>query len=237
MTQTSVDYWSNLSSGLSQIVSELQQWAWFAGVLTISAAIAEVARRHIGMPWVWKAVHRILDVYSDQVFSSDKNEPIHHDRITLFKYQRFRWTFRRPFGGWLVPVERSGHTNQRRGTCFLAPDDADQAEGVAGRAWSCRRSVIIDGLPPISCNHGVPDPKQVTEYSRATGVSEKWIRDRVRRRRPFERAFCAIPVEVAGRRWGVLVLSSRSPEVFTENATSVFHEFVAKAIEPLLERA
>jgi hypothetical protein len=38
---------------------------------------------------------------------------------------------------------RSGHTTQKTKTIFLAPDDAGNAEGVAGQVWASDQTIIV----------------------------------------------------------------------------------------------
>jgi hypothetical protein len=116
------------------VLTWAQQSAWISiPLLTAGLALMQVVRSMIGPPWVWDTVHYLLDKFQEHVFEGQSG-PLHHHRVTLFKYTRRRlWFCRWPWSGWLVPVERSGHTTRRSHTVFLTPDDADQAEGIAGQ--------------------------------------------------------------------------------------------------------
>lgn len=102
---------------------------------------------------------------------------------------------------------RSGHTTQNTSTVFLAPDDADNAEGVAGKTWAEGREVVvrIHSLPKVG------DEKSMREYADKTGVSYDWVRNQVERKRQFAAYYRGIPIEVNSTKWGVLLLDSRNP--------------------------
>ena len=90
-------------------------------------------------------------------------EPLDNNRVTLFKRVAWKWRlkewrnplwpwgwWRFPGSGWLVAVNRSGHATQGSSSAFLAPDDAPQAEGVAGRAWRGDGTIRVPNLPDLS---------------------------------------------------------------------------------------
>ena len=221
-------------------------WAWLAWILTASVALAEVVRRKIGMPWVWVGIHRILDVYAQQVFK-DSIDTDEFSRVTLFQYKKLRWDwfcfwrewFRFcPWGGWLVPVERSGHTYRKRGTCFKAPDAADKAKGISGIVWASKRIVTVEGLPNLceDCDE-TELSLRVKDYAELTWTTPEWVSDRIKGKKSLERSFCGIPVEVGNKMWGVIVVSSRSPSSLESQSLKMFTQFAAGVLDPLLERA
>ncbi len=178
-----------------------QESGFGATMVLISIALggfASFLRRQIGPPWVWKYVHFLLDTFRKHVFDDEDGE-VHHHRVTLFKHRRCRawWTFG-VGGGWLVPVERSGHTTLKRRTSFRAPDNADRAEGIAGYTWSCRRNVYVENLPDIS-KPDVSDA-EIEAFASQSHCNVRWVRRR--KHRCCSRSYCGIPVEVKGERWG-----------------------------------
>jgi hypothetical protein len=206
---------------LGKCLDWVQESGWWLVLgLALTIASAKVACSLIGQPWVWQALHSILDEFQKNAFRIEGNDPLHYHRVTLFRRVRFRWllrprrsrwwpwgTKRMPWSGWLVPVLRSGHTTQRTDAAFLAPDDADNAEGIVGQTWSCRRVLFLENLPNLE---GSPSEADIVEYAHKTWVSKALIEDRLRRRKPCARSFCGIPVEVKGKPWGAIVLDSRS---------------------------
>jgi hypothetical protein len=183
-------------------------------VLATFTAIAKMGKSWLESRWVWALGQSLVDNLCKDCFAGiDGNW--HEHRVTLFQHRRLLlwiWPWRRlwwpwgmgrgPTSGWLVPVLRSGHTTQKSRTVFLAPDDAQHAEGVAGKTWATRnREIVVDNLPE-------PDPNvpgSVVDYAKRTGVSEEWLLTQILDGRQMARAFRAIPVEVGGRRWGVLL--------------------------------
>lgn len=214
----------------SDFLTWLQHTAWATvPLLIVALGLMQVARWMIGPPWVWDTIHYLLDTFRGYVFE-EEGGPLHHHRVTLFKYVRVRfWLCRWPWSGWLVPVERSGHTTQKSRTAFLAPDDADRAEGVAGQTWAQNRVVPLDKLPDINEN---PPCDVLAEYARRTWIAEA----RLQKQRQHARSFCGIPVEVKGKLWGVIVLDSRNPEVINQNADQ-FYSLIGRFLGKLLERA
>ena len=217
-----------------QLVSDfliwLQQYAWVTvPSLTVALGLMQLVRLMIGPPWIWDTVHYLLDRFQGYVFEGESG-PLHHHRVTLFRYTRVRfWLCHWPWSGWLVPVERSGHTTRRSRTTFLAPDDADQAEGIAGQTWAQNRVVVVNGLPDINEN---PPCDVLAEYARRTWIAEAWLQ----KQSQHARSFCGIPVEVKGKLWGVIVLDSRSPGVIDEEAIR-FYSLIGRYLGKLLERA
>jgi hypothetical protein len=170
-----------------------------------------------------------LDYYRAEVFAVGADDAMHHHRVTLFRYKgwclvRRQW----PWSGWLLAQERSGHTTRIGISIFKAPDDADQAEGVAGKTWAKAGVVNVSHLPDLD---DAPQEKDFESYSRATGVSVEWLK----KRRPKARSFCGIPVEVKGASWGVIVLDSRNPDGIPVSSEVHFRP-VGRILGKLLER-
>ncbi|HET6428414.1 MAG TPA: GAF domain-containing protein, partial [Phycisphaerae bacterium] len=118
--------------------------------------------------------------------------------MTLFKrVRRFR--------EWLVIVDRSGHLTLKHRTKFRISDDPNVCEGWAGKVWVQGTVLSIDNLPEITADS---PPADLERYARLTGVSKEWIGQRLSKGRRLARSYLAIPVEVNGKPWGVVVLDS-----------------------------
>lgn len=223
-----VSKWSALAGGT---LSWLQSTGWFSlTLLTLGLGLAELLRKLLGPPWVWGVIRDLLDQFQGYVFRDKGNEPLHFHRVTLFKYCRWRVCFSRwPWSGWLMPVERSGHTTRRKISVFLAPDDADRAEGIAGQTWAQNQVVLVSDLPSLEGN-AVPQ-EVIKEYARSTWISEEWAHCR----RPQARSFCGIPVEVKGKLWGVIVIDSRGTKIAGRTSVQVY-TLVGRFLGKLLEK-
>jgi GAF domain len=191
---------------------------WLVPACVAVTAAAKGISAIMGPPRVWKSVRKVLDKHREKAFDVEDGDPAHFYRVTLFK--RVQWTacnrastywewgwWRWPWSGWLVPVVRSGHTTQKTKTIFLAPDDAGNAEGVAGQVWASDQTIIVEDLPEITDRSS---DEEVKEYAKKTFVSEEWVRKRIGKN-PLSRSICGMPVEVESVKWGVLVLDSMRP--------------------------
>jgi GAF domain len=209
----------------------LQETAWlFIPLFTVGLGLLQVLRSATGPPWIWQHVHYLLNTFREHVFEKERGVPLHYNRVTLFKHVRFRWALCKwPWSGWLIPMERSGHTTQRSRTAFLVPDNADLVQGIAGQTWAQNRVVMVNELPDLNES---PAPELFEQYARKTWVSVRWLQSRSQ----HGRAFCGIPVEVKGRMWGVIVIDSRSPDAIDQEAVNVYR-LVGRYLGKLLERA
>ena len=185
--------WASKAPIAGDFLRSLQGSAWFTlPELTLFLGVAQWARSMIGPPWSWEAVHRVLDLFQERVFHGEANDPMHYHRVTLFRHVGWLFCRRRwPWSGWLVPVERSAHTTRTTKVFFRAPDQADQAEGVAGQAWSRNKMVIVAGLPDLQ---NAPAEADFARYAQETWVSVDWLR----KEPPSARSFCGVPVGVNG---------------------------------------
>jgi hypothetical protein len=213
-----------------EVVKDLQQSAWvFLPTLLIASGLLGLARKILSPPWLWQTVHTYLDVFRADVFDSATDGAYHHHRVTLFRYVKWRFSLRAvPWAGWLVPVERSGHTTQSHISCFLAPDDADRAEGIAGKTWARNRVCGISNLPDLSNN---PSSDELAEYAEQSGLSVHQLRKKM----PKTRSMFGIPVEVKGNLWGVIVVDSRSPDGIKRDVETIYRP-LGKFLPKLLER-
>lgn len=186
-------------------------------VFFLTMTVSDWLRRWVGSPRDTELARLILEEFHQVVFGgSDDDLPAHHRRATLFKHVRWRWALCKwPWSGWLVPVARSGHTEQRSTCVFRAPPSKpDDAQGIAGRVWSTRKVLTVTDLPDINSPATRSDNQARREYCKRTFVSEEWLRDRLSEPnpKPVGRAFWGAPVENENDVWGVVVLDSRNAE-------------------------
>jgi hypothetical protein len=172
-------------------------------------------------------VQAILDQLQEELYG-DADDPQHHNQITL--YRRRIWAIRAcpgrclwywPWGkgrfifsGWLIPVARSGHGKKRSRSIYLAPDDLDNAEGIAGVVWAFGKKgqapAPIEDLPQITVTSSVEDKEL---YAKKTFIPFAWVEWYIRKKRSLPRSYAGRPIEVSGEMWGVLVIDSRKTEL------------------------
>jgi hypothetical protein len=90
----------------------------------------------------------------------------------------------------------------------LAPDDADRAEGVAGKVWQQDKVLVVIADKAIDSSAA---DGEIEAYANATNVTRQWVRSQLNAGKVLAASFQGIPVEVKGQRWGVLLLDSRDP--------------------------
>jgi hypothetical protein len=208
---------------------------WIVPLFICLAALFSTIRKHVGEPWVWDTIHHLMNTYRDFVFSDERNENRHHHRVTLFRFHRvfhypcfLVW----PWESRLIPVARSGHATQNTDTTFVAPDDADRAEGFAGKTWATFSTMIVNDLPDLDTDSS---DEAVQFYAKQAFFSEDWLRRRIKAKRINGRSFCGIPIRVKGREWGVIVIDSRSPKSIKKEAEA-HYDVMGKVLSKLLER-
>ena len=232
-----------------ETIAWLNRWGTVAlPTLPVLLVLGHWTCHIIGPPWVWGAIHAVLNEFREHAFhATGVRDPLHYHRVTLFRFCRCRWLFplhswrsvcwpwgvgRWPWSGWLVPVARSGHTTKTRSTIFLAPDDADCAEGIAGQTWTTNTTLPVSNLPLINEE---ASPEDIGFYAQQTFVTEQWIRARIAVK-ALPRSLHGIPVEVNGRLWGVLVLDSRSEAGIKMNRAGKLVSVMGVVLDKLLER-
>lgn len=167
-----------------------------------------------------RLVKELLDEICRQTFGDEDFDLEQHRRVTLFRFRNFCW--RRPpfFGGFLVPIERSGEATRKSGSIFRAPDDGEAGTGIAGRTWSRRRMIYVDGLPDL--RNGCDDEK-FKEYAEKTFMGAAQLRNRP----PQARALLGIPVDVNHRRWGVIVIDTVNTSIQRSSAEDLFKKLAS----------
>lgn len=252
VTQADAEKWNHypfVSAGLGWV----QQNAWWLLVtMGLFLFLAKVVKKLVGPPWLWNTVSNILEDARLHMLRHTAADESHHNRVTLFKHVRCRfrmspWRLQRwpwgkrqgaspkwnhPWSGWLVPVMRTGHTSQRSKFVFLAPDDADDAEGVVGRTW-CGNGVEVKQLPEITLQS---DVSALEEYARRSSVGVDLIRKRLASGKTMSRSFLGFPIEVKGKQWGVLVFDSRRSDGI-KSVSNPTVALTAKMLGELLARA
>ena len=203
---------------------------WLILASTVAIWVTTLWLKRIQDPRVNAILRTLLTELRDHMFPNAKGQHADH-RVTLMVYRRFYLKGilrgKNPWSGWLVPFVRPGHTAQKTGTFFCAPDDPRKAEGVAGKAWvdnSGRASEL--NLPDLK----VRKPN-VLDYARRTNVPVA----RVRKTLPQIRSFMAFVLnKPTGEHWGVLVVDSKTPDV---DDTAIVNRYNAqeKVLQQIVE--
>jgi len=193
-----------------------QAWVPLATLLT---GAAKLGADKIGPRWIHEQLQAIVDSLRDASFTqrARSNSPVHHHRVTVFRWcycwrlccwgRKINGKRRWPWTGWLVPIARSGHTTKSTNTVFVAPDDADNAEGIAGQTWS-QNQVVHSGPLPLPAD--ASDTQAIAAYAQGGYVSPQWVRNKLEKALPLPRNLYGTPLEVHGKPWGVVVIDSRN---------------------------
>lgn len=208
-------------------------WLYFLPLPGVTYCIRKFLEQQ-GPVWRWDTIQALLDSAQKQLFEDRVNDELHHHRVTLFKYSKWQFRYRRwpKCGGWLLPKARSGITTKKTTAHFFVPDDADKAEGIAGGAWCSGGLLEQFDLPDITSD---PSEQDLREYAKRTRVPYEWLSSR-RSKPPRYRAIIAIAVQAAGRRWGVLVIDSRNPSRFEPIKVKSVLNCIEAPLSKLLKR-
>jgi hypothetical protein len=209
------------SGAFRPFLASLQNLSWWAiPTFYFANLVFQAGAKTISPPWVWDAVRAILDQLRVHAFGNIHGALQQHNRVTLFKHVRWRWAWCKwPWSGWLVPVERSGYTTRKTNTAFLAPDDGDQAQGVAGRAWASGETVSKSNLPDVT---DTSPEEELKRYAEETFITVEHLKNRLAPKKRVAISLTAFPVEVKNRVWGVIVFDSRSKQPFPDEAIEHF---------------
>ncbi len=223
------------------------QALYIFAVAFLLIALGQLSRR-LGDPATRMLAQHVLNLYQRQIFP--ESDHTHYHRITVFKHTaicglfaihrpvrgRWYWPWGKnawPWSGWLVPILRSGHTNQKPSSIFLAPEnEPDRAEGIAGNAWSRNNTVHVSNLDKMVAESS---PAKRREYAEKTFTPVELIDLYIRANKPIGRSFAAFPIEVKGNVWGVVVIDSRAPDGVTNENLSMVTPMLA-ILSRLFER-
>ena len=205
------------------------QSGWLTPLLLVAVPISAWAHSKIKDPALWSDVHDSLNQIRKEVFRDEPAAHQQYHRVTLFKHVNWYCSFRNwPWnGGWLVPVERSGHTTRRTHAVFRAPDDGELAHGIAGQVWSSMQTVYVPNLPDLRADSS---PTNIASYSDMTFDNRKNLSA------CRARSLLGMHVEVKGKPWGVLVLDSVSTQIDKTLAEQIFTS-IAPSLANILRRA
>jgi len=221
-----------------------QQWSFYILVAIVFISMFAVVVNRLPDKWVWEKLKFVLDEFQKKAYVNHLDDRTDDHRITLFQYKKFAgfrfkhnkttfslWGENALFGGWLVPVLRSGHRSLNTKAIFRAPLQGE-SEGVVGLCWDNQRSPVVDELPRVVRS---TSDEQRDKYARRTFSDRRMIDDYVEGGKPLPRAIGAIPVFVNGEIWGVLVLDSQAKNGVTQEVLDNF-SLTVEIIGQLLER-
>lgn len=194
-------------------LTDIQTGLWIPVALVAAPTIAGLRRRANNSNL--DQVHRLLDQICEETFKNEVFQLEQHRRVTLFRYVPFTWRKFPFFGGWLIPIERSGSSTRATRAIFRAHDDGEQCNGIAGRAWARRSEIYVDQLPNLKLDSS--DIK-VAEYAEKTFMSVH----EARKRSSGVQSLLGIPIEIEGKKWGVIVIDSTHPKIKDKAATKIF---------------
>lgn len=206
---------------------------WYIPLAAILTAAAQYIKKQLS-PWYWDTIKLVLDHLSKDIFG-DRQANAYEDRVTLFRHFKWKWCCKRwPWSGWLIPVERSGHVTRSSKIIFKAPQQGDEAQGIAGQSWAQNLCVHTSQLPDITSES---QTVKIGRYCKETFCAEEWVKDQVKKGKKLPRSIVGIPVESkAGKVWGVIVIDSRSETILTQGQIEAFYRQHASVLSKLLEK-
>lgn len=232
-----------------RVIDYLNDWSLLLYALAIIMLIYGPLARRAGDPWIWEKIQYLIDGMRDRLWEDLESARMDEHRVTLFQRKSFVlflrkpgasifWPYGRgcfPWSGWLVPVLRSGHTAQVSRSIFLAPsgDTSHKVEGVVGKAWASKTTIIVDSLKEIRQNSAIKTKKT---YADKTFCDVDLVDRYLTQNRMPPRSIGAIPIEAHGKIWGALVLDSQEPDGVSKEKTNQF-KLTTNLIGQLLEKA
>jgi hypothetical protein len=219
-------------------------WFWVCAAL---AALTTFSRNFVGPKEVWSAVHTLLNDFRDRAFETQEDP--YANRVTLFRHSQ--WCFKRTawfkmftqgkwiWGGWLVPVERSGDMAQSPSVAFYAPlDHPNRAEGFAGIVFRRRVTFERPELPDLNRRmlDSAAGEKTLKVYCELTNVTPSEIKERLKRDRMCARSFWGLHLEKEDTSlWGVLVIDSQQPKIKPKEEIYGAYKSLAKVLDAMLK--
>ncbi|WP_318513499.1 hypothetical protein [Photobacterium leiognathi] len=199
-------------------------------LLTISAILIVVTYALLkcsNSASILKCLQVKLDTLRDWLCCDINGDLDDNHRVTLFQYKStyfgllfrrkywqtkyFPWTAtKHPWSGWLVPIARSGYTNQKARSVFWAPDSGRKAEGVVGIAWAKGGDMVhFEKLPRITKQSS---DRNKEKYCDQTKTSPMLLQGFIDEEEIPARSFLAFSLLVDGNPWGVIVVDSQSDQ-------------------------
>lgn len=241
--------YSSWPAVILRAIDYLNDWSLLLYTLVIAMLIYGPLARKAGDPWIWEKIHYLVDGMRDRLWEDFETARMDEHRVTLFQRKSFILFLRRygasmvwpyghgvhPWSGWLVPILRSGHTAQVSRSIFLAPSGgtSHKVEGVVGKAWASKSTIIINDLMEIRQDSALRTKKA---YATKTFCDVSVVNRYLDQNRTPPRSIGAIPIEVHGKIWGALVLDSQDPRGVTDENTNQF-KLTTNLIGQLLEKA
>ncbi|WPC75903.1 hypothetical protein [Vibrio porteresiae] len=176
---------------------------------------------------ILKCLQAKLDVLRGWICCDLSGDFDDNHRVTLFQYKStyfglafrkkywackyFPWSLTKtPWSGWLVPVARSGYTNQKGRSVFWAPDSGRNAEGVVGIAWAKGGDMVhFEKLPKITKQSS---SQNRCKYCDCTKISPLLLDRYIETGTIPARSFLAFSLLVDAEPWGVVVVDSQSAQ-------------------------
>lgn len=222
---------SNLYVNKVLSLANEHRW-WVTILLTFYLGVMEWLKSYVGEPKVTEIVYCLLNELRKDIFEKKANANDYHERVTLFKYVRWRfWCTPKNWCkiGWLVPFERSGYATRWSRTAFHVTDSGRNSEGVAGQAWSQQLTISVPHLPDIT-----KGKRAVKEYASKTWISEQKVLEKKKDGMP--RSIYAVPVMAGGKPWGVLVIDSRDVIIGQDEELDAAYKKIGRFLSEILKR-
>jgi len=190
----------------------------FIAFFFISSSIAGVLKQWVGNPNLLKAMEGMLDEYSSYMFDGKYAYDLdrYKHKVTLFQYQKWirpdkwlmtmwkRWELLWPWTGWVQPIARSGHTNKNTNVYFIAHDNENYSEGVAGITFS--KGALIDKLGLSDIN---TDRRLKLKYAQESFTPNWMVDNRIQKNLSLPLALLGVPIfSSTSEKWGVMVVDS-----------------------------
>ncbi|WP_298868076.1 hypothetical protein [uncultured Gimesia sp.] len=247
-------------------------------IIGISKIISwALIRKSIEQVLIDRNISDALDKFRDVCFPNlEKSVPVDHNRVTLFKHVEWKswihpfkgifnpWGYWRwPWSGWLCVKYRSGHVTQGGTTIFLAPDDAQNSEGVAGETWRRGEAYRVGGqlnkLPDLNKDSYKSNiyvcwiyflkklcissdkmdsyeilRSKVYQYAENTNTSPKLVWQRMKKRKTCPTSILGVVIENRKKeRWGVLIMDSSNEHSCIDTSDKKFREGLSALIREL----
>lgn len=204
---------------------------WVVSLEALAVKIFRSAKEN----WEWADF--FIDEACNKAYKSKIESPMPNEhRVTLYKYFRVlpkkyrhwsmdgkKWAHNdfKKDTGWLVPIMRAKHENEHccNLTVFAASRDNKNFEGIAGKAWATKGSLVIKDLPEVtssnSNNRKVYADNSYCSRNQVDFMLSDASQGSVKK---LPRTIGAITlVDHAGINWGVLVFDSKDPQAFPDN--------------------